>query len=369
MSYPMPKHQKIDFSCEPFHSAPNVQYMAVKQPGVAPENYHATSIYPEYFKIDGKWLLAPGSRMDCVVVLSEGDTLQVKEFRNLQNGEIVILGRTEDASEGIYVQADPFLKPEKQDVQQVFSFRSGRSRESSFSKDYDELYDLLRHEREHGYVVWVLGPAVVFDHDSRTSFAKLIEHGFVDAIFAGNAVATHDLEGACFGTALGVDIYKQHGIPNGHYHHLEVINRVRRAGSIKNFVKQEQLTGGIMCTCVKNDIPFVLAGSLRDDGPLPDVIPDVYDAQDAMREHCRKATTIIGLATMLHTIATGNMTPVYKVEPDTDTVRPVFIYNVDVSEFAANKLRDRGSLAVTSIITNVQDFVVTLEKNLAYSQN
>lgn len=249
------------------------------------------------------------------------------------------------------------MKTKKNPTIKNLRFRTGQSRESTFSRAYNKLYELLKYEKENnGYVVWVLGPAVVFDYDSKMAMEKLINDGFVNAIFAGNALATHDLEGSYLGTALGQDIYTQVCNYNGHYHHIDVINRVRRAGSIKNFVYGEGIDKGVVSACVKNNVPLVLAGSIRDDGPLPEVISDVYVAQDTMRYHCRKATTVICLATMLHTIATGNMTPIYKVEKD--EVRPVFIYNVDVSEFAANKLRDRGSIEVTSIVTNVQDFLV-----------
>lgn len=358
MDFVMPKYNCPDFSKEFFLNAPDVKTEAVTINGTAPYNYHATSIYPEYFKIDGKWILTSESRMDCVVVLKDSKTLEVKEFRNLNVGDKVILGRSEDGSEGIYLNINPFyIEDEEKSDNQKFAFRTGQSRESTFSRAYNKLYELLKYEKENnGYVVWVLGPAVVFDYDSKMAMEKLINDGFVNAIFAGNALATHDLEGSYLGTALGQDIYTQVCNYNGHYHHIDVINRVRRAGSIKNFVYEEGIDKGVVSACVKNNVPLVLAGSIRDDGPLPEVISDVYVAQDTMRYHCRKATTVICLATMLHTIATGNMTPIYKVEKD--EVRPVFIYNVDVSEFAANKLRDRGSIEVTSIVTNVQDFLV-----------
>ena len=177
-------------------------------------------------------------------------------------------------------------------------------------------------------------------------------------MFGGNAVATHDLEGALFGTALGQDICTRENKHNGHYHHLDVINKVRDAGSIKEIVDSGIVNDGVIYSCVKNNVPFVLAGSIRDDGPLPEVIANVYDGQNEMREHTRKATTVISLATQLHSIASGNMTPSYQVV--NGMVRPVYIYSVDISEFAVNKLRDRGTLAVTSIVTNVQDFLVNL---------
>lgn len=360
MSFELPKYINPDFSKEIFIKAADIKTAIVEKKGVAPQNFHATTIFPEYFKIKGKWILAQQSRMDSVVVVKDNYALAVTEPRRLEVGDSVVLGRTEDCTDGIYVHSDGFSKSSTQD--EVFSFRTGRSRETSYSRDYDKLYDLLKYEKQHGYVVWVLGPAVVFDSDSRKAMSSLVEQGFVDAVFAGNALATHDMEGSLYKTALGQDIYTQASYPNGHYHHLDVINKVRDAGSIKEIVDSGIVNDGVIYSCVKNNVPFVLAGSIRDDGPLPEVIANVYDGQNEMREHTRKATTVISLATQLHSIASGNMTPSYQVV--NGMVRPVYIYSVDISEFAVNKLRDRGTLAVTSIVTNVQDFLVNLERNL-----
>jgi hypothetical protein len=195
----------------------------------------------------------------------------------------------------------------------LFAFRTSTSRESAYSKDYDNLYKLLKYERDNGYIVWVLGPAAVFDANSRDAMAHLIQKGYAHVVFAGNALATHDLEAAVKGTALGQDVYSQKIMPMGHYNHIDVINKAREKGSIRNLVEEGIVKDGVMYSCVKNNVPFVLAGSIRDDGPLPEVISDVYAAQDAMRAHIRKATTVLGLATQLHTIATGNMTPSYQV--------------------------------------------------------
>ncbi len=301
-----------------------------------------------------------GSRMDCSVVIKDGMPYAV-EMRNIKKGDEVVVNRTDDGRDGIFVHADGFSAPENS-VDQAFAFRMGQSRETSYSRDYDRLYDILRHDRDHGKIVWVLGPACVFDHDSRAAMESLINNGYCDALFAGNALATHDLEGDLFHTGLGQDIYTKHNVPNGHYHHLHTINLVRKAGGIKNYVEQNNVRTGIMQALVRNNIPYVLAGSIRDDGPLPDVIPNVYDAQDAMRKHTSEATTVIALATQLHTIATGNMTPSYQVV--NGIVRPVYFYVVDVSEFAVNKLKDRGSLSITGVVTNIQDFIVNAERNL-----
>jgi hypothetical protein len=184
----------------------------------------------------------------------------------------------------------------------------------------------------------------------------LVDAGYAHGLMAGNALATHDLEGALLHTALGQDIYTQRLVPNGHYNHQDILNKVRRCGSIPNFVKEYKLDDGIMCSCVKTGVPFVLAGSIRDDGPLPEVYEHTYVGQDTIRSHVRKATTVIGMATVLHTIAAGNMTPTYRVLED-GTIRPIHFYIVDTSEFAANKLGDRGSLSAKGIVTNVQDFM------------
>lgn len=349
-----------DFSEPRFVNAPNAALTPAPFDRVAPEQYHAMSIFPEYFKVNGQWLLAEESRMDCVPVLRNGK-IEVVEFRHIKAGELVVCGRTEDASEGIYVHANGFA--EDKNERDVFAFRQNRTRETAFSKDYDDLYDVLRHDRDHGKIVWVLGPAVAFDHDSRASFAKLIQNGYVDALLAGNALATHDLEGAYLKTALGVDIYTQKGMPNGHYNHLDTINRVRYHGSVKKFIEAEGIDNGIIWSCETCGVPYVLGGSIRDDGPLPPVYGDVYAAQDAMRHEVRTATTVICIATMLHSIAVGNMTPSFRVLPD-GTVRQVYFYCIDVSEFTANKLADRGSLSARSIITNAQDFIVTTAKGL-----
>lgn len=358
----LPPYRAPDFSQEKFITAPDAAWDIVTTDGVAPEGYHSTSMFPEYFKINGIWKLAQESRMDSSVIVDETDTLQVVENRNLQIGDRVILGRTENAEEGIYLHCNGFEDPTEAESDQ-FVFRQGRSRETSYARDYDKLFELLRYEREHGSILWVMGPAFSFDADARHAMQAMVEHGYVDGLMAGNALATHDLEGAMFHTALGQDIYTQKCHPNGHYNHLDVINRVRRCGSIASFIDTYHIDNGIMYSCVKQGVPYVLTGSIRDDGPLPEVIGNAYEGQSAMRSMVKKATTVICLATMLHTIATGNMTPSYRVLQD-GTVRPVFLYTVDADEFVVNKLLDRGSLSATTIVTNVQDFIMIVAKGL-----
>ena len=360
----LPEYREPDFTEKRFTDAPDAAWEKVTIKGVAPENYHSTSMYPEYFKINGKWTLAEESRMDSSVVLCDDGHLKVVENRNLEIGDKVILGRTENGQEGIYLHANAFEDPDDTEGDQ-FVFRQGRSRETSYARDYDRLFELLKYEKDHGNILWVMGPAFSFDADARRAMQAMVENGYVDGLMAGNALATHDLEGAMFHTALGQDIYTQKSQPNGHYNHLDVINRVRKSGSIAQFIDDYNIDNGIMYSCVKNDVPFVLTGSIRDDGPLPEVIGNAYEGQTAMRNMVKKSTTVVCLATMLHTIATGNMTPSYRVLDD-GTVRPVFLYTVDADEFVVNKLLDRGSLAATTIVTNVQDFIMIVAKGMCF---
>ncbi len=362
MAFELPKYYHPDFEKLGLINAPDAVCAPAEMDGVAPENFHSTSMYPEYFKIAGQWCLAEESRMDACVVLRNSGALDVVEARNLKKGDLVILGRTEKGEEGIYLHSKGFVEP-KEKLEDEFVFRQGRSRETSYARDYDKLMELLRYEKDHGNIIWVMGPAFAFDEDARKAMSTLIDNGYAHGLLAGNALATHDLEGALLHTALGQDIYTQKSQPNGHYNHLDVCNKVRRSGSIAQFVKDYQLDDGIMCSCVKNDVPFVLAGSIRDDGPLPEVIADAYEAAGQMRKLVKKATTVICMATMLHTIATGNMTPNFRVLED-GTVRPVYLYTVDIDEFVVNKLLDRGSLSATTVVTNVQDFITLIAKGL-----
>ncbi len=362
MSFEMPRYYAPDFSEKRFLDAPDVRWAEAPGDGIAPDYYHSTSMYPEYFKLDGTWTLARESRMDSSVVIGPDGQLKVVENRNLKQGDRVILGRSENCEEGIYMHCHGFEEP-GQALEDQFVFRTSRSRETSYARDYDRLIQLLRHEKEHGNILWVMGPAFSFDYDARRAMQALVDAGYAHGLMAGNALATHDLEGALLHTALGQDIYTQKSQPNGHYNHLDVINKVRASGSIPQFIQDHGIDNGIMYSIVKNKIPFVLTGSIRDDGPLPEVIGDAYAGQAAMRDLVKKSTTVICLATMLHTIATGNMTPSFRCLED-GSVRPLFLYCVDADEFVVNKLLDRGSLCATTIVTNVQDFISIVAKGL-----
>ncbi|HEY9072733.1 MAG TPA: hypothetical protein VIN67_01260, partial [Desulfobaccales bacterium] len=184
MTFTLPAYHPPDFSRPPFQAAPAVVFAPVAIDGVAPENYHATTIFPEYYQLQkGHWVLLKNSRMDCVVVRAPAGALVVKEFHHLKMGEQVALGRGENGEAGIYVHTGAFARPGP--AAEKFAFRTQLSRETSFSIDYDELYDLLSFERENGFILWVAGPAAVFDRDSRNALVSLIRQGYVQGLLAG----------------------------------------------------------------------------------------------------------------------------------------------------------------------------------------
>ena len=214
--------------------------------------------------------------------------------------------------------------------------------------------ELLSGVRESGgTTIWVVGPAVVHTGAGR-DLSALVEMGYVSVLFGGNAVAVHDIESALYGTSLGVSLTEGSAAIGGHEHHLRTINTIRAAGGIREAVEQGLLDRGVMHTLVSSDVPYVLAGSIRDDGPLPDVITDALDAQARMREWAQKADACIILSTMLHGIAVGNLLPA--------EVRTVC---VDINPAVVTKLADRGSFQTTGIVTDVGLFLELLVRELS----
>jgi lysine-ketoglutarate reductase/saccharopine dehydrogenase-like protein (TIGR00300 family) len=272
-------------------------------------------------------------------------------MRRVARGELVAVGKAEDGSEGIFVYSDAFLGDS---AEGEFKFMTSEvSREKPI--DYALMARLLVDERERGgYPLWVTGPALVHSR-ARADMTWFIANGFVGALLAGNAVAVHDIEASIFGTTLGMTGAGQ-ATTGGHGLHMRAINRVRAAGSIAAAVEQGIITDGIMHACVVHGIPFVLAGSIRDDGPLPGVITDVLEAQDAMKRHTTKATMALLIATALHAIATGNMLPAFVTDAD-GSVRELPTICVDSSEFVVSKLKDRGTHQAFGVVTNAQDFM------------
>ena len=339
-----------DLSTPELAASPDAHFVAAPADGVLPDGFFSTSNLPTYVKIGGVWRMPREPRMDSALVLDAKETLWVREGRHVQSGDRVAVGKAEDGSEGILVSAPRVAADEGGEFQFM---TSEVSREKPI--DYSLMARLLIDERDRGgYPIWVTGPALVHSR-ARADMSWFVQNGFVGALLAGNAVAVHDIEASIFGTTLGMS-GTGHATSGGHGLHMRAINKVRAAGSIQKAVEQGIITDGIMHACVTRGVPFVLTGSIRDDGPLPDVITDMLQAQDTMRRHTIKATMAILIATALHAIATGNMLPAFVTEAD-GSMRELTTICVDSSEFVVSKLKDRGTHQAFGVVTNAQDFM------------
>jgi lysine-ketoglutarate reductase/saccharopine dehydrogenase-like protein (TIGR00300 family) len=338
-------------------SAPEARFVPAPADGVAPEGFFPSSNLPTYVRVAGRWVMPERPRMDCVIV-RRGERLLALEARLLRSGDLVALGDREDGSEGIYVHTTGF-RPAGTSAEAFRFMATEVSRERP--TPYETLAARLEDERTRGgYLVWVLGPAVVHAR-ARADVEWLIESGYVQAVLAGNAVAAHDIEAALYGTTLGM---QGDGAlaDRGHGHHLRAINRVRALGGIAAAVDAGVLNSGIMHALVRHHVPFVLAGSIRDDGPLPEVLTDAVAAQDAMREHTANATGAVMIATALHAIAVGNQLPAFHTHRG--DIEPLLTICVDQTEFVVNKLKDRGTQQAFGVVTNAQDFLQVLRLHL-----
>jgi lysine-ketoglutarate reductase/saccharopine dehydrogenase-like protein (TIGR00300 family) len=340
-----------DFSQPQFAEFPDARFVAAPADGVLPDGFFSTTNLPTFVRVKGKWIAPREPRMDSGIVMEKDGTLWVREGRRLRKGDLVAVGDREDGSNGIFVQTH--MVPHGVDAD-AFTFMSSEvSREKPI--DYAHMARLLIEEKERGgYPVWVTGPALVHSR-ARADMTWFIQNGYVGALLAGNAVAVHDIEASIYGTTLGMTNTGEI-TQGGHGLHMRAINRVRAAGSIAKAVEQGIITDGIMYSCVKQNIPFVLTGSIRDDGPLPDVITDAVEAQDAMRRQAIKATFAIMIATALHAIATGNMLPAF-IQQEDGMMRELPTICVDSSEFVVSKLKDRGTHQAFGVVTNAQDFM------------
>ena len=307
--------------------------------GVFPDGFYATSNLETAVRVGGRWIPVSGSEMDLGIVIEDGAAHTVP-MADVRAGERIVVGHA-----GLRVR--PLERPrDKQDFEFMNSEVSSEKPKALVIRD---VAHMLKRVRERGQrIIFVVGPAVVHT-GAAAHLARLVRAGYVSVLFGGNAVAVHDIESALYGTSLGVSM--EAGMPavGGHEHHLRAINTVRGCGGIRQAVEQGVLTEGLMHTLVSMDIPYVLAGSIRDDGPLPDVITDVLEAQSAMREYCQTAGACIMLSTMLHSIATGNMLPA-----------SVTTVCVDINPAVVTKLADRGSFQTIGIVTDVGLFLEML---------
>ena len=272
------------------------------------------------------------------------------------SGAPVAVGAAEDGSQGIYVHVEGFLGG-SHSANEFRFMQTEVSRERP--ADYGLLAQLLGEEKQRGgKTLWVVGPALVHAR-AREDLIWFIRNGYVSALLGGNAVAVHDLEAAIFGTTLGMSSSGE-GVEGGHALHMRASNTIRGAGGIARAVERGIVTSGIMHALVEHRVPFVLAGSIRDDGPLPEVLSDTLAAQDAMRQHTAQATFAVFVATALHAIAVGNMLPAFVDAPTPDGIRPLTTICVDQTEFVVTKLKDRGTHQAYGVVTNAQDFMHVL---------
>ena len=340
-----------DFSAPPLVSAPDARFVPAPADGVLPDDFFSTTNLPTYVKVGGAWRLPLEPRMDSAIVLGTDGVLRVREGRRVQAGDLCVVGRDEDGTAGVFVHAHAFV--DRDDGSEFRFMTSEVSREKPI--DYALMARLLLDQRDNGgYVIWVTGPALVHSR-ARRDMTWFVEQGFCQALLAGNAVAVHDIEASMFGTTLGMTGTGE-ASTGGHGLHMRAINAVRGAGSIAAAVDRGIVTDGIMHACVRHKVPYVLCGSIRDDGPLPEVITDAVAAQDAMRQHAIKATMAVMIATALHAIATGNMLPSFTMDDD-GTLHELPTICVDSSEFVVSKLKDRGTRQAFGVVTNAQDFL------------
>ncbi|MBI4729410.1 MAG: TIGR00300 family protein [Acidobacteria bacterium] len=304
--------------------------------GVFPEGFYSTTSLPTRARVAGQWLEVENPEMDCGIVVAKGRA-RTAPMSDIRAGDLVVCGQRG-------VRVTPLEKPRHSPL---FGFMTSEvSSEKPQGVLVERIADLMREVREaRAKILWVLGPAVVHT-GSIEPFCALVRGGWVNVVFAGNALAAHDAEAAMFGTSLGVSLSRGAPAERGHEHHLRAINAVRRAGSIAAAVEQGVLTRGILRHLVTHGVDLVLGGSVRDDGPMPGVVTDVIEAQRAMREHLPGVGLALMLSTMLHSIATGNLLPA-----------TVPIVCVDINPATLTKLLDRGSIQSLGMVTDVGLFV------------
>lgn len=321
----------------------------VDQDGVAPDDFYVTTIYPTEVRVGGRWIRVGQQRMDGAIVVAttaQGVEAECRLMRNLRRGDRVAVG-----VEGLRtVRSQEARDPGPED----FGFMgSGVSSERRVELVVEQIAWELRRIRDRGGKVVVVAGPVVIHTGGGCHLAALIREGYVQCLLGGNAIAVHDIEQALMGTSLGVDLRQGVGVHGGHRHHLKAINTVRRCGGIAAAVRQGVLTSGVFWECVQRDVPFALAGSIRDDGPLPDTEMDLLRAQADVARHLVGAEMVLMLSTMLHSIGVGNMTPA-----------GVRLVCVDINPAVVTKLSDRGSLESVGVVTDVGLFLSLLVRQL-----
>ncbi len=324
----------------------SVRLESAPQDGVFPEGFYATTNLATLIRLEEKWLEVQLPEMDCGIRVDVSrKRAESVPLHKVKKGDLTVVGHR-----GVKV-----LPVERQVPHEVFEFMSSSvSTERPKGLLIREIAESMKKvRRDGGKILVVAGPGLIHTGASQ-NLVEMIERGYVQVLFGGNGLAVHDIETALYGTSLGVYLDKKLRAIEGHEHHLWAINKIRRAGGIKQAVEQGLLTRGVFYTCVKNGIDFLLAGSIRDDGPLPDVITDVLKAQDLMREKVRTVSFVLMMATTLHAIATGNLLPA--------SVKSVI---VDINPSVVTKLADRGTFQAMGLVTDVEPFLRELCRYLA----
>ena len=318
--------------------------LAADLPGAFPDGFYCSTNFRTQVRVGGEWIDVRDQEMDCGIVI-EGSTARCIPMTSVKVGDGVIVGR-----------AGTRVFPPEAEVRKgsMFEFMSSPvSSERPKAVSVREIAEAMRRARKNGEkVMAVLGPAVVHTGGAEL-VVKMIRMGYVTVLFAGNALATHDMEQAFYGTSLGVSL--DQGLPTdeGHEHHLRTINTLRRLGGINGAIDAGKLKSGIMYECVSRNIPIVLCGSIRDDGPIPEVITDILQAQTEMRRHVPGTGFCLMVATTLHSIAVGNLLPA-----------SVKVACVDINPATVTKLMDRGSTQTVGIVSDAEPFLRSLVAEL-----
>ncbi|HEV8343306.1 MAG TPA: TIGR00300 family protein [Candidatus Binatia bacterium] len=329
----------------PLEEEEPAQLEPAQQDGIFPENFYATTNLPTWVRVDETWLEVQPAEMDCGIKV-DMDAMRAATIpiHKVRRGDLIVIGHR-----GIKI-----VPIERRVPREGFEFMSSPvSTERPKGLLVREIAESMKKvRRENGKILVVAGPGLVHTGASE-HLVEMIEKGFVQILFAGNGLAVHDIESALYGTSLGVYLDEKIRASEGHEHHLWAINKIRKAAGIRQAVEQGLLTKGIFYTCVKNGVDFLLAGSIRDDGPLPDVVTDTLKAQDLMREKTRGVGFVLMMATTLHAIATGNLLPA--------SVKTVC---VDINPSVVTKLTDRGTFQALGLVTDVEPFLRELCEHL-----
>ena len=323
----------------------DIELAAAECDRVVPKGFYSTTNHATFVKYGGSWSPVEDMKMDALIVV---DPSQRRAFcctlSKIQRGDLIVIGEG-----GVRV-----VPPERPREQSTFEFMHGTvsSERPSETIIAQIAWEIIELKRRGGKIALVGGPAIIHT-GAADAVAEILRKGYIDVLFAGNALAAHDIEFNLMGTSLGMDIATGKPVSGGHKHHLIAISEVMRACSIRDAVDKGVITGGIMYECVKNNIPYVLAGSIRDDGPLPDVITDSVEAQDAIRAHLKGCGMVLMVATLLHSIAVGNCLP--------SSVKTIC---VDINPSAVTKLMDRGTMQAIGVVSDAGAFFPLLAKQL-----